>query len=71
MQVLGPALVVLALALIVLYETGARRPAAGAGPGQARTRRRPSPACPPSPGTIFPAVDYPLSGPVRPVVDGR
>ncbi|KAB1942557.1 MFS transporter [Micromonospora sp. ALFpr18c] len=45
-QVLGPALVVLALALIVLYELGARRP----------VRR-----------------DFaqPLSGPVRPVVDGR
>ncbi|MDG4758838.1 hypothetical protein [Micromonospora sp. WMMD710] len=45
-QVLGPALVVLALALIVLYELGARRP----------VRRDPA---------------QPLSGPVRPVVDGR
>ncbi|MET8524907.1 MFS transporter [Micromonospora sp. NPDC005172] len=52
-QVLGPALVVLSLALIVLYELGARRSTGSAG----------------RPGT--PGEDYPLSGPVRPVVDGR
>ncbi|MFI5928053.1 MFS transporter [Micromonospora sp. NPDC051543] len=52
-QALGPALVVLALALIVLYELGTRRPSDDAG------------------RTGPPGVDYPLSGPVRPVVDGR
>ncbi|MFY1620660.1 MFS transporter [Micromonospora sp. WMMD736] len=52
-EVLGAALVVLALALIVLYELGARRPSGDAG------------------RTGPPGVDQPLSGPVRPVVDGR
>ncbi|MGV9212517.1 MFS transporter [Micromonospora sp. RB23] len=52
-EVLGPVLVVLALALIVLYELGARRPSGDAG------------------RTGPPGVDQPLSGPVRPVVDGR
>ncbi|WP_433119922.1 MFS transporter [Micromonospora sp. CA-246542] len=52
-QALGSALVVLALALIVLYELGARRPSGDAG------------------STGPPGEDYPLSGPVRPVVDGR
>ncbi|MET7879714.1 MFS transporter [Micromonospora sp. DT68] len=54
-QALGPALVVLALALVVLYELGAHGPRAGG--KQTAT------------GT--PAGDYPTSGPVRPVVDGR
>ncbi|MFI6243412.1 MFS transporter [Micromonospora sp. NPDC050795] len=55
-QVLGSALLVLALALIALYEWGARRPAAG----------RPVPVVPAQPGS-----DPQTSGPVRPVVDGR
>ncbi|MEW2431737.1 MFS transporter [Micromonospora sp. NPDC047644] len=55
-EVLGSALLVLALALIVLYEWGARRPAAG----------RPVPAVPAQPGG-----ETQTSGPVRPVVDGR
>ncbi|MEU8408460.1 MFS transporter [Micromonospora sp. NPDC048842] len=55
-QVLGSALLVLALALIALYEWGARRPAA----------RPPAPAVPAQPGS-----DPQTSGPVRPVVDGR
>ncbi|MEV4121318.1 MFS transporter [Micromonospora sp. NPDC049645] len=55
-QVLGSALVVLALALIALYEWGARRPAAGP----------PVPAVPVQPGN-----EGQTSGPVRPVVDGR
>ncbi|WP_328655179.1 MFS transporter [Micromonospora sp. NBC_00330] len=55
-QVLGAALLVLALALIALYEWGARRPTAGP----------PTPAVPAQPGS-----DPQTSGPVRPVVDGR
>lgn len=51
-QVLGPALVVLAVALFVLYELGARRPTRPVG--------RPGPES-----------AQPLSGPVRPVVEGR
>ncbi|WP_327031872.1 MFS transporter [Micromonospora ureilytica] len=55
-QVLGSALLVLALALIGLYEWGARRPMAG-----------PSvPVLPAQPGN-----EGQTSGPVRPVVDGR
>ncbi|MFF0315903.1 MFS transporter [Micromonospora sp. NPDC005252] len=84
-QVLGPALVVLALALIVLYELGARRPAAGSGPEQpgpgsdasgfaAAGPAASEPAASGAPAqsrTALPDADYPLSGPVRPVVDGR
>ncbi|MDG4780457.1 MFS transporter [Micromonospora sp. WMMD961] len=55
-QVLGSALVVLALGLIALYEWGARRPAAG----------RPAPVVPAQPDG-----EDQTSGPVRPVVDGR
>ncbi|MFG3641147.1 MFS transporter [Micromonospora sp. NPDC047762] len=55
-EVLGSTLLVLALALIALYEWGARRPAAG----------RPVPVVPAQPGS-----DPQTSGPVRPVVDGR
>ncbi|WFF04095.1 MFS transporter [Micromonospora sp. WMMD964] len=55
-QVLGSALVVLALGLIALYEWGARRPTAGP----------PAPVVPAQPGG-----DDQTSGPVRPVVDGR
>ncbi|MET7947787.1 MFS transporter [Micromonospora sp. NPDC005324] len=55
-QVLGSALLVLALALIALYEWGARRPVAGP----------PVPAVPAQPGS-----DPQTSGPVLPVVDGR
>ncbi|MET8253695.1 MFS transporter [Micromonospora sp. NPDC005197] len=84
-QVLGPALVVLALALIVLYELGARRPAAGSGPEQpgpgsdasgfaAAGPAASEPAASGAPAqsrAALPDADYPLSGPVRPVVDGR
>ncbi|MFE9193351.1 MFS transporter [Micromonospora sp. NPDC007208] len=56
-QVLGSALLVLALALIALHEWGARRPTAGP-PGR---------AVPAQPGSSDPQT----SGPVRPVVDGR
>ncbi|MEU4470393.1 MFS transporter [Micromonospora sp. NPDC023888] len=55
-QVLGSALVVLALALIALYEWGARR-------STGRPTGRPVPAQPGGEGQT--------SGPVRPVVDGR
>ncbi|WP_030489144.1 MFS transporter [Micromonospora chokoriensis] len=55
-QVLGSALLALALALIVLYEWGARRPSAG----------QPAQAVPAQPGR-----EDQTSGPVRPVVDGR
>ncbi|MEU8084800.1 MFS transporter [Micromonospora sp. NPDC049101] len=55
-QVLGAALLVLALALIALYEWGARRPTAG----------RPVPTVPAQPGG-----EDQTSGPVRPVVEGR
>ncbi|MFG1917278.1 MFS transporter [Micromonospora sp. NPDC048898] len=55
-QVLGAALLVLALALIVLYEWGARRPTAG----------RAVPTVPAQPGG-----EDQTSGPVRPVVEGR
>ncbi|MEO3774083.1 MFS transporter [Micromonospora sp. B9E7] len=55
-QVLGSALVVLALGLIALYEWGARRPAAGP----------PAPVVPAQPDG-----EDQTSGPVRPVVDGR
>ncbi|WP_410821334.1 MFS transporter [Micromonospora sp. 050-3] len=55
-QVLGSALLVLALALIALYEWGARRPTVGP----------PVPAVPAQPGS-----DPQTSGPVLPVVDGR
>ncbi|SIN42709.1 MFS transporter [Micromonospora cremea] len=59
-QVLGPALVVLALALVVLYELGARRP----GPDQPRS--------PVQVGTgQTGTAGQPVSGPVLPVVDGR
>ena len=57
-QVLGPALLVLALALIALYERGARRldrPAHRAAGARSARRARVSPT----------------SGPVRPVVEGR
>ncbi|WP_405434189.1 MFS transporter [Micromonospora sp. NBC_00617] len=102
-QVLGSALLGLALALIVLYELGARRPAAGSGPertgpaagsgpertgpgagsGPERTGPGSDASGPPAVGsaasgtpaqsrTALPDdADYPLSGPVRPVVDGR
>ncbi|MFG3554576.1 MFS transporter [Micromonospora sp. NPDC047557] len=77
-QVLGSALLVLALALIVLYELGARRPAAGSGPEQPGSAAAESPASetatsgtPAQSRTALPDADYPLSGPVRPVVDGR
>ncbi|MCG5441845.1 MFS transporter [Micromonospora sp. NIE79] len=56
-QVLGSALLVLALALIALYEWGARR-SAGRPTGQ---------SLPTQPG----GEGQPASGPVRPVVDGR
>ncbi|MET7375436.1 MFS transporter [Micromonospora arida] len=56
-QVLGSALLVLALALIALYEWGARR-STGQPTGQ------PAPTQPGGEG-------QPASGPVRPVVDGR
>ncbi|GGO23840.1 MFS transporter [Micromonospora parathelypteridis] len=55
-QVLGSALLVLALALIVLHEWGARRPTAGP----------PAQALPAQIGR-----ETQTSGPVRPVVDGR
>ncbi|MBM0276932.1 MFS transporter [Micromonospora tarensis] len=55
-QVLGSALLALALALILLYEWGARRPTAG-------PATQPVPAQPGARGQT--------SGPVRPVVDGR
>ncbi|WP_433317963.1 MFS transporter [Micromonospora sp. CA-269861] len=55
-QVLGSALLVLALALIALYEWGARRPTAGS----------PAPVVPAQPER-----EGQTSGPVRPVVDGR
>ncbi|MGC4759670.1 MFS transporter [Micromonospora trifolii] len=55
-QVLGSALLVLALALIALYEWGARRPTVGS----------PVPVVPAQPGG-----DPQTSGPVLPVVDGR
>ncbi|MEU7844443.1 MFS transporter [Micromonospora sp. NPDC049114] len=87
-QVLGSALLGLALALIVLHELGTRRPAAGSGPEQAGPG---SDASGPGLDASGPSVagsvasgtpsrsrtarpddaDYPLSGPVRPVVDGR
>ncbi|MGC4875661.1 MFS transporter [Micromonospora sp. DT43] len=84
-QVLGPALVVLALALILLYELGARRPAAGSGPertdaagsGPGQTDAAPertgggAAEAPAQSRTAASDADYPLSGPVRPVVDGR
>ncbi|MBQ0906596.1 sugar MFS transporter [Micromonospora sp. U21] len=69
-QALGPALVVLALALVVLYELGARRPGperplpAEAGPDQPTS---PVPAGTGQAGTAA----QPVSGPVLPVVDGR
>ncbi|MER7587558.1 MFS transporter [Micromonospora sp. NPDC127501] len=56
-QVLGSALLVLALALIVLYEWGARR-------STDRPTGQPAPTQPGGEG-------QPASGPVRPVVDGR
>ncbi|WP_406068146.1 MFS transporter [Micromonospora sp. NBC_01638] len=59
-QVLGSALVVLALALIVLYEWGARR---STGRPTAELAGPPVPAQPDGEGQT--------SGPVRPVVDGR
>jgi fucose permease len=55
-QVLGSALLVLALALIALYEWGARRPTVGSA----------APALPTQPGSTGQT-----SGPARPVVDGR
>ncbi|MGC4869838.1 MFS transporter [Micromonospora sp. DT53] len=55
-QVLGSALLALALGLIALYEWGAGRPTAG-------------PAVPVSPAQ--PGSEGQTSGPVRPVVDGR
>ncbi|RZT77574.1 fucose permease [Micromonospora violae] len=55
-EVLGSALLVLALALVALYEWGARRPRVGP----------PAPAVP-----AQPTVEAQTSGPVRPVVDGR
>ncbi|MEU8254631.1 MFS transporter [Micromonospora inaquosa] len=70
-QVLGSALLALALALIALYEWGARRP----------TAEPPIPAVPAVPPVpVVPAVpavparpksEGQTSGPVRPVVDGR
>ncbi|MEU7588089.1 MFS transporter [Micromonospora sp. NPDC049230] len=62
-QVLGSALLVLSLALIALYEWGARRPTAG----------RPVPTVPAQPGggSAQPGGVAQTSGPVRPVVDGR
>ncbi|SCE70024.1 Fucose permease [Micromonospora coriariae] len=72
-QVLGPALVLLALALIVLYELGGPRP----GP----QRPAPTVAGPDQPTSPVPAgtgqagdageAGQPVSGPVLPVVDGR
>ncbi|MCX5117534.1 MFS transporter [Micromonospora sp. NBC_00362] len=56
-QVLGAALLVLALALIALYEWGARR-------STGQPSGRPAPSQPGGEG-------QPASGPVRPVVDGR
>ncbi|MFF0121919.1 MFS transporter [Micromonospora arida] len=56
-QVLGSALLVLALALIALYEWGARR-------STGRPTGQPAPTQPGGEG-------QPASGPVRPVVDGR
>ncbi|MET8350337.1 MULTISPECIES: MFS transporter [unclassified Micromonospora] len=76
-QVLGPALLVLALALIVLYELGAGRPGperpvpAVAGPDQ------PTSPAPAGTGTAAGAAGeasgagQPVSGPVLPVVEGR
>ncbi|WP_430501081.1 MFS transporter [Micromonospora trifolii] len=55
-EVLGSALLVLALALIALYEWGTRRPSAGP----------PAPVIPAQSGS-----EGQTSGPVRPVVDGR
>ncbi|MEU5911994.1 MFS transporter [Micromonospora sp. NPDC047527] len=69
-QVLGPALVVLALALVVLYELGARRPDAGAG-GEHTAAGTPGAGAPAQSRAGTPSGDYPVSGPVRPVVDGR
>ncbi|MEV4497955.1 MFS transporter [Micromonospora arborensis] len=59
-EVLGSALVVLALALIALYEWGARRST-----GQPAAE----PVAPPVPAQ--PGGEDQTSGPVRPVVDGR
>ncbi|MET7705683.1 MFS transporter [Micromonospora sp. NPDC005413] len=59
-EVLGSALVVLALALIVLYELGARRPTG-----------RPAPELAEQPVPAQLAGEAQTSGPVRPVVDGR
>ncbi|WCN83590.1 MFS transporter [Micromonospora sp. LH3U1] len=59
-QVLGSALVVLALALIVLYEWGARR-----------STGRPTAELAGSPVPAQPGAEGQTSGPVRPVVDGR
>ncbi|GAB3958183.1 hypothetical protein GCM10027614_75210 [Micromonospora vulcania] len=64
---LGPALVVLALALIGLYELGARRSAGGPGPAQGG----PAEPVPAQHGPGEPGRDGQTSGPVRPVVDGR
>ncbi|MEU8420609.1 MFS transporter [Micromonospora sp. NPDC048835] len=55
-EVLGSALLVLALALIALYESGARRPGVGS----------PAPEVPTQPGS-----GPQTSGPVLPVVEGR
>ncbi|MEU1586731.1 MFS transporter [Micromonospora sp. NPDC005710] len=56
-QVLGSALLVLALALIALYEWGARRPTDGQPEGAVSVQPR--------------STEGQTSGPVRPVVDGR
>ncbi|RLP98640.1 sugar MFS transporter [Micromonospora sp. CV4] len=67
-QVLGPALVVLALGLIVLYEVGARRP----GPQRpVSTVAGPDQPTAPAPAGAAGEAGQPLSGPVLPVVDGR
>ncbi|MCO1599281.1 MFS transporter [Micromonospora sp. RHAY321] len=64
-QVLGSALVVLALALIGLYELGSRRPGPErAGPGGSEPAR-------PDQAAQVGGEGHMVSGPVRPVVDGR
>ncbi|MFI6780405.1 MFS transporter [Micromonospora sp. NPDC050276] len=65
-QVLGSALLALALALIVLYEWGARRPTAGPSAPVAPAQTGNEGPTPGQPGS-----DPQTSGPVRPVVDGR
>ncbi|MFC4017505.1 MFS transporter [Micromonospora sp. GCM10011542] len=69
-RVLGPALLVLALALIALHELGVRRPgrpATGASGDSAPDETGAQPAASRQPS----GADQMLSGPVRPVVEGR